>query len=75
MDYSVDASNIMLADLCYASDVELDTFFSEERKYIKEGAPHKYRKERKENLAAHWYDRAFQVPSQQVNALFISFYA
>ncbi len=27
----------MLADLCYASDVELDTFFSEDRKHIKEG--------------------------------------
>ena len=36
-DYSADASNLMLADLCSASDVELDTFFSEDRKHIKEG--------------------------------------
>ena len=36
-DYSADAINLMLADLCYASDVELDAFFSDDRKHIKEG--------------------------------------
>eukprot|EP00053_Salpingoeca_punica_P018938 m.188408 g.188408 ORF g.188408 m.188408 type:complete len:649 (+) comp17536_c0_seq2:118-2064(+) len=36
-EYGVDAVGTMLADLCGATEVELDWFYSEERPHIKEG--------------------------------------